>query len=589
MFYLIIKKRAIFILTIILLVLTGLIVRLVEIQLVKSESFSEHHVNLIEASVEQRTQELVIDEGRGRFVDRNNKALTHEYYPSLVLFPFLNNISWPIEQVADILNISTTDLSKAIANAKEPIVYGEEKPLELTETQMNQINNLEIPGVLAVHRQYELENEIAQHLVGIVRENHDLLIQKYPEKVNLSSRTKVGITGLQETFDEFLIPDGEAKLLYHVAGDGNPLFGIDVKYSAPANPFYPVAIKTTLDRDIQAIAEEVVTNRGIVKGGLVLLDVETGDILAMVSKPSINHSDPFTDGSADNQMLLPHFPGSVFKTVTAAAAIEKNHELSNRTFDCDLNIYGDGPATYQNGELNFNDSFAKSCNYTFATIANEIIKSDPEYIEEFSEKLGLLGPVGWHGDVFRLQDFQQFKKEYKGKVWGEERDKNVPKAVAQIAIGQKDVRIPPLAVANMMATIARGGEKKQIRSVTEVLYKNGTTLFSFPEQAGDDNTISPYTAMKLQELLREVVTTGTATRFDNLDYKVAGKTGTAETGRESDGQDLVNKWFAGYFPFKKPKYALVVVDIDQAGSKAVTNEVFYDFVDRLYKLDQEKP
>lgn len=585
-----IKKRGLTIIILFLLCFVGLIARLIQIQLTSTESFSSNRVNLIEESVVQRTQEMVIDQGRGRFVDRNNLALTHEYHPTLVLFPFLKKIEWPVSDLAQVIGVREGDIEKSILDAKEPFVFSiKGKPLELSQTQMSTINRLKIPGVFAVNRQYELDTKMAEHLIGLVRENEELLYKRYPDKTYLSKRTMLGITGLQATFDEFLLPEGEAKLLYHVSGDGSPLFGIDVKYSAPANPFYPVAIKTTIDREIQQLAESIINKHSIEKGGLVLLDIESNDILAMVSKPSINFQNPFGDDGAENQMLMSQFPGSVFKTVIAAAVIEKNVNLTNRTFDCDLNLYGNGPSQYDHGTLNFIDSFAKSCNYTFAELANEMIKEDPNFIETYAQKLGLLGPIGWHGDVFRYNDFVQMPKEYPGSIWTDTRDKSSIKAVAQTAIGQKDVRITPLAIANMMATIARGGEKKQIRSVSDVLYKNGTTLFSFPEHKLAGETISPYTAMRLQELLRTVVQTGTGIRFNSLPYEVAGKSGTAETGKVSSGGDknLVNKWFAGYFPFKNPKYALVVVDLDRKDGSSVTNTVFYDVVKGLYELENK--
>ncbi|MFC4320876.1 peptidoglycan D,D-transpeptidase FtsI family protein [Litchfieldia salsa] len=581
-----IKKRGFSVLILFMLMIAGLVIRLIDIQLINTESFSSNDVNLIKSSVSQRTQEIVIDQGRGRFIDRHSNALTHEYYPSLVLFPFLKNIDWPVEQVAEIIDIPSYQITSSLKEAKEPVVFGDEKPLSLTETQMNKINELEIPGVFAVYRQYALDGEIAQHLLGIIRENEKLLSKRYPEKTYLSSRTKVGITGLQAAFDEFLLPEGEAKLLYHVAGDGNPLFGIDVKYTAPANPFYPVAIKTTIDREMQELAEDLVIKHGIKKGGVVLLDIKSSDILAMVSAPTINPSDPFGDGSADNQMLLPHFPGSVFKTVTAAAVIENNIDVSERTFNCDLDLYGEPNPVYELGELNFTESFAKSCNYTFTKLAEEMIEKNPDVIEEFSNKLGIINPVGWHGDVFRLNDFKQMSGEYEGTIWGDEKDKSSSKAIAQISVGQKDVRITPLAIANMMATIARGGEKKQTRAVSDVLYKNGSTLFSFPEQkVKDEDTISPYTAMKLQELLAEVVESGTGMKFKSLPYKVAGKSGTAELGKKNNEEALVNKWFAGYFPMEDPKYAMVVVELGQVSSKSPTNEVYFDMVNGIYKID----
>lgn len=584
----VIKKRAIIILVVILLTLTGLIGRLMQLQLVSTETFSNRDINLIEASVSQRTQELVIDQGRGRFIDRNKKALTHEYYPTLVLFPFLKNIDWPAEDVAEIVNISATNLKTEIQDAKKPVIVGGDKPIELTETQMNKINDLQIPGVFAVHRQYELDSDIADHLIGLIRENKDLFEDRYPEKTYLPRNTKLGITGLQSTFDEFLLPEGEAKLLYHVAGDGGPLFGIDVKYTAPANPYYPVAIQTTLDKDLQLLAEKVLDKNDLKKGGIVLLDIESNDLLAMVSKPDINSSNPFEDGTAQNQMIMPQFPGSVFKTVIAAAAIEQQQISNDRMFNCDQDLYGEGSAEYPHGMLNFQNSFAKSCNYTFANLAQEMLQKDQDVIEQYSEMLGLLGPVGWNGDVFRFQDFKQLPNEYNGRIWTDEKDKHVAKAIAQTAIGQKDVRVTPLGIANMMSTIARGGSKKEVRTVSDVLYKNGTTLFSFSKQDMEGAKIAPYTASRLQELLRGVVTSGTGQRFADLPYKVAGKSGTAETGKKQGEVGLVNKWFAGYFPFEHPKYALVVVDLEQPGSQSVANTVFYEIVQGIYQIEQEK-
>src|SRR5690606_8751292 len=171
------------------------------------------------------------------------------------------------------------------------------------------------------------------------------------------------------------------------------------------------------------------------KGGIVLLDVESNDLLAMVSKPDINSSNPFADGTAENQMIMPQFPGSVFKTVIAAAAIEKQQISNDRMYNCDQDLYGEGPAEYPHGMLNFHNSFAKSCNYTFATTAQELLQKDQDVIEEYSKMLGLLGPVGWNGDVFRFQDFKQLPNEYNGRIWTDEKDKHVAKAIAQTAIG----------------------------------------------------------------------------------------------------------------------------------------------------------
>jgi cell division protein FtsI/penicillin-binding protein 2 len=282
-------------------------------------------------------------------------------------------------------------------------------------------------------------------------------------------------------------------------------------------------------------------------------------------------------------MLEPQIPGSVFKTVIAAAAIENNIINGESTFNCDIDIYGQ-PDDHELGILNFEQSFARSCNNTFASLANQLVKENPEVIETFANKLGLTEPVGWRGNVFHFHDFNQLPINREGKIWGNETDKSASRAVSQTAIGQKEVRVTPLAVANMMATIARGGEKRQVKAVSKILYKNGTSLFSFKDQSLEGETIAPYTATKLQQVLRQVVTDekGTGRRFQALETEVAGKSGTAETGRKnSKEQDLVNKWFAGYFPANKPKYALVVMELDVPSNETVTNDVFYKIVDSI--------
>jgi cell division protein FtsI/penicillin-binding protein 2 len=583
----IIKRRAIIFISVTLLLLLGLVYRLAEIQLIRTESFSASKVNLIEESVRQRTQVMVLDQGRGRFVDREGKALTHDYFPSLILFPFLNHTKWPVEELASIVNVPSSKILNSIENAKDPIVFGTPDPLPLSEEQMERINELKIPGVFAVHRQSKVEDLIAEHLIGIIRQDEDQVIDRYSDKVEegkLSVHTPIGIIGLQKVFDEFLLPEGESKLLYHVDNRGGPLFGIDVKYTAPANPYYPISIQTTIDKTIQEKIEEITTKSNLKKGGVVLLDIKSNEILSLVSKPNLNHSNPYSkDGGGHNYLLEPQIPGSVFKTVVASAAIENNIINAETTFNCDIDIYGK-PDDHELGVLNFEESFARSCNHTFADLANKLVNEKPDTIETFADKLGLLQPVGWRGDVFHFQDFEQLPSNLKGRIWANQTDKSSERAVSQTAIGQKEVRVTPLAVANMMATIARGGEKKQVKAVSKILYKNGTSLFTFKDQKLEGEALSPYTVQKLQQLLHLVVTDpkGTGRRFQSLETEVAGKSGTAETGRKnSQKQDLVNKWFAGYFPANEPKYALVVVELDVPNSKAVTNDVFYQIVNSV--------
>lgn len=583
-----IRKRIKGLLVLCIVGLLVLIARLIQIQLVQTESFSKHNVNLLEESVQQRTQELVIDNGRGNFLDRNGDLLTHKKVPVLVLFPFLKNMTWDVETVSTISGVSEESLNKALKDAKKPFAYGEPQPLELTSSQMERINKLEIPGVFAIEKKFERTDIPAEQLIGLTGENAKELKKRYPNK-EVSEKTLIGVSGLEESFDEFLLPEGKSKLVYHVDGDGAPLFGINVKYVDPANPFYPVNVRTTIDKSIQQKSEELVDKHGINKGGLVLLDIESNSVLASVSRPVIDPNDPYNGSGITNRMLKQEIMGSIFKTVVAAAAIDQSLDDPTRLFNCSIKINGEPEVKYNYGMLSFTDSFARSCNRTFGELARELQKKDKELLENYASKLSLTGTVGWKGEVYHTNNFKQLVDEDKGRVFLTEEAKKDPNFAAMSGIGQHEVRATPIAVANMMATIARGGKKEMVRTASKIEYKNGTTMVNFNKQELSGDIISPYTAMKLQKLLREVVVNpnGTGKWFKDLPYEVAGKSGTAETGKYQGDKQLHNKWFAGYFPYQNPKYALVAVNLDVLDTEGGVNLLFADMVKMLHEHDKE--
>ncbi|WP_010196099.1 peptidoglycan D,D-transpeptidase FtsI family protein [Bacillus sp. m3-13] len=575
----------------VVLLLSLLVGRLVQVQLISTESFTDQHINLIEASVKQRTQSLVIDEGRGRFIDRNGLPLTHDYFPSVILFPFLNGLDWPKEELAGILQMNASEIDRLLVDADKPVVLSE----SLTDEKMEQINELDYPGIVALYRQFELDEKIAEHVIGLTGEDVDTFMKRYADKVekeNYSPHTPIGVSGLEEAFDEIILPEGSTKLLYHVDRFGGPLFGIDVRYMSPSNPYYPLTVQTTLDRNIQQLAEKTLKEYQVKKGGLVVIDIETNEVIAMVSKPSLDHENPSKGAGAHNFMLEPHFPGSVFKTVVTAAAIEENVVDNEMVFNCDLDIRGNllEDEKKRMGTINLETSFAQSCNYTFGEIGKQLAQKDKDALDKYAGMLGLTGTVGWKGDMFGFDDFVQIPREKANVVWENAEDKGVPLAVAQTSIGQKDVKVTPLAVANMMATIARGGESKEVKLVSDILYKNGTTLFTFPEHERDVDKLSSYTVMQLQHLLREVVEgdTGTGWRMKGLSYEVAGKSGTAQTGKfTEDGPELLNRWFAGYFPIQSPKYAMVMVELDVVDENNVSS-VYSKMVQEIYNWENQE-
>ncbi|MCY7913701.1 peptidoglycan D,D-transpeptidase FtsI family protein [Bacillus haynesii] len=580
------QKRMKWVSIIISAALLFLLIRLAEIQLFFTESFSKRNVNLIQESVKQRTEEVRISDGRGSFLDRNGEHLSVSQKPAIVLFPFLKNQLWPAEEAAEILNMTEDELGSKLEHAKKPVILTKREGASVSKTALEKINKLKYPGVYGVYIEETEKNRLASHTLGMTNQDPDLLRRKYPDKEGLSISTKIGTFGMERTFDEFLLPEQDTKLLYHVDGLGNPLFGMDVKYTADANPFYPMQVKTTIDKKVQQTMEDVLADHKLDKGGAVLLDIETNGVVAIASKPDLNMASQKT---RQNYMLTPVYPGSVFKTVIATAAIENGLDHPSKTFNCNLNLYGE--AGEDKGKLSLEDSFAESCNYTFTNLAGQLVEKNSSVIEDTAAKLGLTGRVGWEGKLYHEDEFRQFYHETAGSIWGDEKDKKVKKAVAQTAIGQKNVKLTPLEIANMMATIARGGEKKQVKIADQIEYKNGTLMTAFKDHELPGEKIDQYTAQKLQKLLRKVVTSekGTGRRFSDLPYDVAGKSGTAQTGKTADDKKtLYHKWFAGYFPADKPKYALVVVHMDTPDSKAATNAVFYDIVKKVYEIEKNQ-
>ncbi|CAM3857436.1 penicillin-binding protein [Bacillus luti] len=582
-----IKRRITIVLICFICVMFLLLCRLIQIQIIDTESFTDRKLNLIEKSVTQRTQSITIDDGRGRFIYQNGKEIDEEKYPVLIIFPFLQIKNGMLEKIAHIIGLSRQEIENQMKDKKNAFVLQRGTgPFRLTQEHMEKVNQLNVLGVVAAEVRLK-QTGAMNHLIGDVGENEQEFQKRYGEVKKISKQTPIGISGLQQSFDEFLLTDGEAKVLYQVDRQGEPIFGKQAKYTSPGNPFYPVTIQTTLHKELQQKAEEAIEESEIKKGGLVLLDVKKNEILAMVSKPSVQMKDKnLYKTTLENQMLTPHFPGSVFKTVVAAAVIDQNVNVFNRTFNCDKDLYGENRPQVMMGTISFKESFARSCNRTFSELGNELMQKDREVLETYVAALGGAEKVGWKGSVFHTAHFEQMPEEKGATIWRSEVNKNSNKAIAQTAIGQKDVRISPLAIANMMATIARNGEKMEVKAVEKIVYKNGTDFFSFENHTLNGKQLSYETVKTLQELLRSVVTAGkgTGAAFRSLPLSVAGKSGTAQTGKGTK----VNRWFAGYFPYEHPRYALVVVDIETDSNVNKVTPVFKDIVEEIYRLENEK-
>jgi cell division protein FtsI/penicillin-binding protein 2 len=591
------KKRRMFIVLLLFTFLyTGIITRLAWIQVVDTHSFSPHKVNLVERSVAQRREKIVLDTGRGMIYDRRGVPLTGEEQTGLAIFPLVRyslDDNEKIDKLGQVLGITKEETRLLLSSVKHAGFWQNRDGsiISLRQDQARQIQELNISGVmpLPVTTRYP-KDMLAHHLIGYIGQNAKLIQEKYQDDLEsglLHPSSKVGVAGLERSFQPFLAGVGEKSVSYFVDGRGNPLNGLDVRLKEAENSFYPLTLVTTLDARVQKQLEDAFDASPIKKGAAVVLDVETRDVLAMVSRPDFDPArpDPTTD-AWKNRAIKQAVPGSIFKIVVAAAALEEGLVKPDDHFTCHGKLGKYGFSCWKeegHGNLTFEQAFAESCNIAFAEIAKKV---GPEKLQYYAVKLGLNQQIGWEKMPFyKLGKFQQLDGEDRGRVFAQGVPGHDEGILIQTGIGQRDVQLTPLQAANMAAIIADGGKKQKVRTVQSINYQNGTTFYRFEDRPLDSTDISAETARILRQFMEKVVDDGTAAMLKKLPWKSAGKSGTAQTTVR--GMAMNNQWFVGYVPRENPRYAIAVLAEEQptTGVNHAT-QLFGSFVSGLAQAEK---
>ncbi|AMA72193.1 hypothetical protein ACH33_04540 [Aneurinibacillus sp. XH2] len=593
------KKRRMFIVLLLFTFLyTGIITRLAWIQVIATRSFSVHNVDLVERAVAQRREKIVLNTGRGMIYDRKGNPLTGDEQIGLAIFPLVRyslGDSGKVGKLGQILGITKEEAGMLLSSVKHAGFWQDKDGniISLREDQARQIRELNLSGVvpLPVTTRYP-KNWLARHVIGYIGQNPKLIQEKYQEDVEagvLKPTSKVGIAGLERTFQPFLMGVGETSVSYYVDGRGNPLNGLDVRLQKADNSFYPLTLVTTIDTTIQEQLEKAFDSSPVRKGAAVVLDVETKDVLAMVSRPNLDPSKANTASDAwRNRAIKQAIPGSIFKIVVAAAALEEGVVKPDDHFTCKGNLGKYGFSCWKkegHGDITFEQAFAQSCNIAFAEIVKKV---GPEKLQQYAVKLGLNQQIGWEKlPFYKLGKFRQFDSEDRGQVFAHDIPVKDEGILIQTGIGQRDVQLTPMQAANMAAIIASGGKKQKVRVVQSVNYQNGTTFYRFEDRPLDGADISPATASTLRKFMEDVVDQGTATILKRLPWKVAGKSGTAQTIVRDEPKN--NHWFVGYVPREKPRYAIAVLVEEQptTGMNQAT-KLFGSFITDLAQAEQEK-
>ncbi|RKN80554.1 peptidoglycan D,D-transpeptidase FtsI family protein [Paenibacillus ginsengarvi] len=593
------QRRIWFSLLVITLLLGIWLGRLAWIQVIDTGSFSRRDIDLTRNSVAQREVGIELDSGRGGFVDRLGKPLTGETVKALVVFPLSRSetqYAGALAEAGAILQADGKVWNDFVSSAVSPAMWTDAAsglPVALTDKQVRILTGLDIPGIVVMDtvRRYPGDGA-ARHVIGYIGQNPQRIESEFARQLlsgSLTMTSRIGASGLEKTMETYLQSVGKTSVSLFTDGAHRPLAGLNVRLIQPNNPYYPLQVNTTLDLDLQKQAERLLDKAGIASGAAVILDANNADVLAMASRPDF---DPYRvtpqDGNWGNKALKAITPGSVFKTVVAAAALEEGVVQPGETFECngELGKYGFTCWLHGgHGTITFEEGFAKSCNIVFARVMQRLSGSK---LQEVADRLGLDRQVGWSAGNNDGKSWSQFDGEERGQIFAGRTPSEDEGVRVQTAIGQRDVLVSPLQAANLVVTLLHGGEVRSPRIVTDVRYRTGAVVKSFPERVlvSGKAGIPAKTAGTILDFMQEVVSEGTGQSLQNAKWHLAGKSGTAQTA--CGGRPCVHSWFVGYGPAEKPKYAVAVVaenEPENTASRAIA--AFRDIMDMLAERENK--
>ncbi len=538
---------------------------------------------------------------RGRMLDRDGRVLVDNRPSFSVLLlrddPTMVDKYLPI--IADGLGLSIEDLHDQLDATKalpkfQPIVI---KP-EATQADVAFIEShrADVPvlEMLSVSRRRYLPNGFLAHATGYVGEVSEQQIEASHDK--LRPGDVVGKAGLERQYNDILMgTDGMRRVIVNSVGK-------EVGHLTQQDPIPGKQIKLTIDMDLQQVAEQSLGTR---PGAVVALNPRNGEVLAMVSRPTMDPNDFAVRISKEEwkqlneDPLRPLFnravqaqlaPGSVFKIVTATAMLEDHNPPESFTTYCPgygtfygrqfkCWVYFSKKGATSHGSTNLHDAILKSCDVFFY---NAGMKLGIDRLAYFGDKLGLGHKTGIDlpSEESGLMPSEQWVERVFHRKWyaGE---------TISVAIGQGAVTTTPVQLARLIGGIASGG-----------VFQQPHLLMDAQNLKEERFPLSEHTTEKITEGMYGVVNEpgGTGTALKIKDVEFSGKSGTAQV-IGYDKASLVHKgskfadnaWFVGYAPKRDPEIvvAVLVQESGQHGGEAA-GPVVRDIVKAYYDKKMKK-
>jgi penicillin-binding protein 2 len=521
------------------------LVRLVQLQLFQGQ----YHRRLAETN---RIRPIHIMTDRGKILDRHGRILAGtQLVRSVYVYPREQSPeSWKVtaQKLGPILNLDPQDILHKI----EKVGYKSSMPVRILQNlkeeaftalaEAGQFSGIEIRP--ESNRSYP-HKSLAAHVLGYIGEASEADLKKNPD---FPIGMVVGQMGLERLEDDRLRGKWGSRLI-EVDAQGQEL-----KMLGTRPPESGEVLKTSLDLNLQQAAERGLAGR---RGAVVVLDVKTGEIMAMASAPSFDPSmftRRITQKEVDevfnspnkpflNRALQGYPPASTFKIVSTAAGLESGKYTPDSLIMTSGAIYVGGTAFHEHGgggygAIGFRDALAFSSNTFFYQVG---MKIGPSVISQWGHKLGIgETKLNLDGETQGFIPTPDTKSQFSQEPW------YVGDTVT-MAIGQGMVTVTPMEMAVMISAIANGGKKVKPHLLVE--------QSQWPQMQPEDIGLKPTTLATIRAGLTAVVREGTARRLNDGSIPLtAGKTGTAEV---PGGED--NSLYVGYGPVKDPKIAIAVV------------------------------
>ena len=421
------------------------------------------------------------------------------------------------------------------------------------------IESLPVQSPINVHTssaRYYPYRSAAAHTLGYVQNVNPDLEQLPKDGIkNFTFKTKLGKTGLEKSFNRELA-GASGYEIWQVDPLGYQNQQLELKAPKQGNPLI-----TSLDIELQNVAETALGDR---TGAAAVLDVETGEVLALVSKPTFDLNDlsPFISEATFNRIneagawlnravQLSYPPGSTFKLITAIAGLKKGLIDAATTVECP-GVYRVGNRIYHchakhgHGTVNLEKAIAASCNVFFYQLGLQL-GIDAIAAEAKNFHLDKQTRIELPYETQRIViPSKAWKKDTIGEGW-------TPGDTANTAIGQGFLLLTPLQMACTIASIARN-ETRTEPTLQAVTREEGVCASQSHPPIG----LNPDQRTLLLRGMQAVTSPiGTGRLIHIPDLPIAGKTGTADF--RAHGKDVNLAWFVGFAPINEPKIALAVM------------------------------